>query len=83
MQQDFVIYCPEFGSYATYVDDCEFGGWSFGSVLEANGWNCSQAAQGMITGRLLPSGRVLCEAVPQFKNCVVRKRTIMVEVEDV
>ena len=83
MQQDYVIYNPEFGSYAKFVDSEYWVGWEFTSVLDADGYTDIDRAQAQITGIILPSGRVLVKAAEELKDCVVRKRSIMVEVEDI
>ena len=83
MQQDFVIYNPETKSYAFYENNEYYCGWNFGSVLDADGFACMEAALQRINGFILPSGRVMYSADPELKECVVRQRSIMVEVEDI
>ena len=83
MQQDFVIYNPETKNYAFYENNEYYCGWQFGGALDADGFTCMETALQRIKGMILPSGRVMYGADPALKDCVVCKRSIMVEVEDV
>ena len=83
MQQDYVIFNPEFGSYASFVNNEYWVGWEFTGLLEADGFTDIARAQQRIDGLILPSGRVLIEAAEELKGCVVRRRSIMIHVEDI
>lgn len=83
MQQDYVIFNPEFGSYAKFVDNEYWVGWEFTDILDADGYTDIDRAQAQITGIIMPSGRVLVKAAEDLKGCVVKRRTVMVHVEDI
>lgn len=83
MQQDYVIFNPEFGSYATFTDNEYWVGWEFTSILDADGFTDIECAQAQINGIIMPSGRVLVKAAEELKGCVVRRRSIMIHVEDI
>ncbi|QEG12890.1 hypothetical protein POTTS_285 [Klebsiella phage vB_KpnM_Potts1] len=83
MQQDYVIFNPEFGSYATFTDNEYWVGWEFTGILDADGFTDTECAQAQIDGIIMPSGRVLVKAAEELKGCVVRRRSIMIHVEDI
>lgn len=83
MQQDYVIFNPEFGSYASFVNNECWVGWEFTGLLEADGFTDIARAQQQIDGLILPSGRVFVKAAEELQGCVVRRRSIMVHVEDI
>jgi hypothetical protein len=83
MQQDYVIFNPEFGSYATFTDNEYWVGWEFTGILDADGFTDIECAQAQIDGIIMPSGRVLVKAAEELKGCVVRRRSIMIHVEDI
>jgi hypothetical protein len=83
MQQDYVIFNPEFGSYATFTDNEYWVGWEFTGILDADGFTDIEYAQAQIDGIIMPSGRVLVKAAEELKGCVVRRRSIMIHVEDI
>lgn len=83
MQQDYVIYDPVFSSYAKFVDNEYWVGWEFTDILDADGYDDFAKAQQQIDGLILPSGRILVKAAEELKDCVVKRRSIMVHVEDV
>lgn len=83
MQQDYVIFNPEFGSYATFINNEYWLGWEFTGLLEADGFTDIARAQQQIDGLILPSGRVLVEAPDELEGCVVRRRSIMIHAEDI
>lgn len=83
VQQDFVIYCPVKKAYAQYVDCTEFPGWVFDELIEATGFNDLEEALRTVNGFILPSGFVVRKKDPRFDGCVVRKRTVMAQIEDV
>lgn len=83
MQQDYVIFNPEFGSYATFTDNEYWVGWEFTGILDADGFTDIECAQAQINGIIMPSGRVLVKAAEELKGCVVRRRSIMIHVEDI
>lgn len=83
MQQDYVIFNPEFGSYATFTDNEYWVGWEFTGILDADGFTDIDCAQAQINGIIMPSGRVLVKAAEELKGCVVRRRSIMIHVEDI
>lgn len=83
MQQDYVIFNPELGSYATFTDNEYWVGWEFTGILDADGFTDIECAQAQINGIIMPSGRVLVKAAEELKGCVVRRRSIMIHVEDI
>lgn len=83
MQQDYVIFNPELGSYATFTDNEYWVGWEFTGILDADGFADIECAQAQIDGIIMPSGRVLVKAAEELKGCVVRRRSIMIHVEDI
>lgn len=83
MQQDYVIFNPEFGSYAKFVDNEYWVGWEFTDILDADGFTDIAQAQQQIDGLILPSGRVFVKAAEELQGCIVKRRSIMVHVEDI
>lgn len=83
MQQDYVIFNPEFGSYAKFVNNEYWVGWEFTDILDADGFTDIARAQQQIDGLILPSGRVFVKAAEELQGCVVKRRSIMVHVEDI
>lgn len=79
--KDFVIYDPTEKLYVNVsLSDCS--GWhriTYGTALEATGFNDYERAKGQITGLHSPSGRTLIEKVLELKHCEVHERTILVE----
>ncbi|BBC78201.1 Hypothetical protein KNT65_gp292 [Escherichia phage EcS1] len=78
---DYVIYCPIREEYAYYEFSNHYQGFSFGTIMQADGFNDAAKALNHITGLISPTGRVLVKKDPEIEGCVVLKRTTMTEVE--
>lgn len=68
---DYVIRDKDFGSYYGYENDPEYSGWFLGRISDAVSYNSIAAAQSVIDSP---------EGPEASKNCVICKRTMIVEV---
>lgn len=79
MTEDYVIYDPEFGSYAEFCYPDGGREIEFGPITRATGFNDSDRALAMIDGVKTAAGTVVLDPLPELKDCFVRKRYMMAE----